>query len=146
MKIIKFMLLLLILLPSCIDNECKDGNKYIKIINNSDINIGLNENFTAATIYTCTSAPGSFIKANSIDSIFYLANHQKLCWEDVLKNKTITFFIVDNDLWYQYWKHPCDTIRKYVPVLYRYHLKLEDLQRMNWKVVYPPEEESSVTE
>lgn len=37
---------------------------------------------------------------------------------------------------------PCDTIQKYVPVLYRYQLKLEDLEQMNWTVVYPPEGEN----
>ena len=36
----------------------------------------------------------------------------------------------------------CDTIQKYVPVLYRYQLKLEDLEQMNWTVVYPPEGEN----
>ena len=35
---------------------------------------------------------------------------------------------------------PCDTIRKYVPVLQRYRLNLEDLENLNWIVPYPPTE------
>jgi len=40
----------------------------------------------------------------------------------------------------KYIDEPCDTIRKYVPVLHTYQLTLEDLQQMNWMVVYPPGE------
>jgi len=47
---------------------------------------------------------------------------------------------MDWEIYKKYWNEPCDTIRKYVPILHRYQLTLEDLQRMNWTVVYPPPE------
>jgi len=98
---------------------------------------------------------------NSYDTIFYCANSNiattiLLTVESnskfVLDNgcrysgwdtnlDLLTVFILDGELYEQYYKEPCDTIRKYVPVLHRYQLTLEDLQRMNWTVVYPPEEE-----
>jgi hypothetical protein len=56
------------------------------------------------------------------------------------KGQTISVFITDANVFYKYWQQPCDTIRKYVPILYTYRLTLEDLQRMNWMIVYPPEE------
>lgn len=35
---------------------------------------------------------------------------------------------------------PCEETTYTISVLYRYQLTLEELQRMNWTVVYPPEE------
>jgi hypothetical protein len=35
---------------------------------------------------------------------------------------------------------PCSETNYTIPVLHRYQLKLADLQRMNWTVVFPPQE------
>jgi len=60
-------------------------------------------------------------------------------WNSYLKSLTV--FILDGELYEEYWQQPCDTIRKYVPILHTYRLTSEDLQRMNWTVVYSPEED-----
>ena len=52
----------------------------------------------------------------------------------------ITFYVIDEGVYKMYWTSPCDTIYKYVPVLQRYRLKLEDLQKLDWTVAYPPTE------
>lgn len=52
----------------------------------------------------------------------------------------LQLLILDGDIYDKYLATPCDTIRKYVPILYRYQFKLEDLERMNWTIVYPPKE------
>ena len=54
----------------------------------------------------------------------------------------LQLIIMDYDIYLQYYKEPCDTFRKYVPILHRYKATLEYLQRMNWKIIYPPEEEN----
>lgn len=60
-------------------------------------------------------------------------------WYDYFDDyKYIQFLIADCDTFWKYYSEPCDTIRKYVPVLHVYRLTLEDLERMNWTVVYPP--------
>jgi len=54
----------------------------------------------------------------------------------------IQILVMDNDIYTFYiskFNYNCDSISNYVPILHCYQLKLEDLQRMNWTVVYPPE-------
>jgi len=144
MKGIKILFLLLIIfLPSCF-GDCKDGHSSIKIVNNSDIRIGFSDWITQDIIYNYEVdfyACMRPISANSFIDFFCLDGNRIICWENVLnKGKTIHIFFVDIELYEQYWKQPFDTLLKYVPVLHCYRLKLEDLQRMNWTVVYPPEE------
>ncbi len=47
----------------------------------------------------------------------------------------VQFLIMDAEIFNHYLNQPCDTILKNVPILYRYQLTLEDLQRMNWTVI-----------
>jgi hypothetical protein len=62
-------------------------------------------------------------------------------WEYYLdKGQILNILIGSRDMYEQYYQEPCDTFKKYVPVLHQYLLTLEDLNRMNWTVVYPPEE------
>jgi hypothetical protein len=89
-----------------------------------------------------------------IDSSFSFSEysaHQILPWDYILKKVyyELTILIVDFELYQKYsdeiyynsYKEPCDTFRKYVPILHCYRLTLQDLERMNWTVVYPPEED-----
>jgi len=59
-------------------------------------------------------------------------------WDSAMK--TLTIFILDGELYEKYWQKPCDTIRKYVPILQRYQLSLTELQQLNWTITYPPTE------
>jgi hypothetical protein len=40
-----------------------------------------------------------------------------------------------------YMHEPCDTFQKYVPILHRYHIPVDQLDKTNWTIVYPPEGE-----
>ncbi len=122
-----------------------DGHPYIKILNKSDKMILFQEiaDWTDFSFY-CDYRVTPFLYRIPSDS-FYLHKAPKdwkdLYWEEYLaKGKTTSIFVVDADTYFKYWEEPCDTIRKYVPILHLYQLKLEDLERMNWTVVYPPEE------
>lgn len=61
-------------------------------------------------------------------------------WEDLLENDTLEIICFDGEIYSKYIFEPCDTIQKYMPLLYRYRLTIEDLNAMNWKVTYPPSE------
>jgi len=74
------------------------------------------------------------------DSQFLYNSLSDFGWEVDFKGMDfIQFVVMDGETYRKYLATPCDTIRKYVPVLHCYRLTLEDLQRMNWTVVYPPE-------
>ena len=49
---------------------------------------------------------------------------------------------MDEQTYSRYMFEPCDTIRKYVPILHRYRVSLEDMEQANWTIVYPPEGEN----
>ena len=54
----------------------------------------------------------------------------------------LQILIVENgDDFLKYFKAPKDTLRKYVPVVQRYHLSVKDLDRLHWTVTYPPTED-----
>jgi hypothetical protein len=74
-----------------------------------------------------------------MNSVTYFRSYDY--WEETLgKHSVFQLLITDAEIFNQYKKDTCDTIRKYVPILHHYQLTLEDLQRMNWTIVYPPEE------
>lgn len=80
-----------------------------------------------------------FIKKDS--SFIFECLNTHLGWEgDFEVIPYLQIIVMDGKNYIDYFKEPCDTIRKYVPILHRYQLKLEDLERMNWTVVYPPKE------
>jgi len=75
------------------------------------------------------------------DSLYLFDSLSDFGWEVDFKGMDfIQFVVMDEEMFSKYLATSCDTIRKYVPVLHCYRLALEDLQRMNWTVVYPPEE------
>jgi len=74
------------------------------------------------------------------DSLYKFSSLNHSGWEtDFRAISHMQFLVMDTETYSKYIAEPCDTIRKYVPILHRYQLTLEDLQRMNWTVVYPPE-------
>ena len=136
-KIVIVLITTSMLLCACPD---KKGQEFIYIKNESDkkiaFQVSVNEQDT--TFYCSNAGTTIFPKVES-NSIFKLDDGDAYSsWDSHLK--TLTIFILDGELYGEYWQQPCDTIRKYVPILHTYRLTLEDLQRMNWTVIYPPEE------
>ncbi|GHU66079.1 hypothetical protein FACS1894123_12060 [Bacteroidia bacterium] len=129
------------LLYACPDHD--EGQQYITIVNKSDRDIVFQELFNwADTMFYCSDIGTTILLTVHADSTrLYKCNIRANGWEDYLnKGQTMSIYIADEETYDKYWKQPCDTIHKYVPVLHRYQLKLKDLQQMNWTVVYPPEE------
>jgi|WetSurMetagenome_2_1015567.scaffolds.fasta_scaffold213662_2 hypothetical protein len=130
-------------LCACPDKE--NGHGYIKIFNKSEKDIAFIESFNPKdTIFFCSDI-GTTVLITIPSDTFYLyeapIDWKASYWEDVLnKGQTISIFVVDGKQYEKYWQQPCDTIRKYVPILHIYKLTLADLQLMNWSIVYPPEE------
>ncbi|MDL2224460.1 hypothetical protein LJB92_04015 [Bacteroidales bacterium OttesenSCG-928-M06] len=128
------------LLTTC-STPCKNGHEYITFINNSskDIicfekwqgKIGLND-----TLLECGAGLWQ-IKTNKIEKFKSLS----ACWEgDFVVLPFIQYFVLDAAQYDEYaGEASCDTIRKYIPILQRYQLTLEDLNQMNWIITYPPE-------
>ena len=135
------IILLSILLSSskCSDDE---GHKYIIISNQSDKTIVWQPRFfrIGATDeqYDCQYVLGGSIHSNSSCKFDY--DDRGNIWEVGLNTHCLQLILMDEDVYSQYYLESCDTFRKYVPILHRYQLTLEDLQRMNWTVIYPPEE------
>jgi len=134
------ILLLMIMLSACPGNE--DGHRYITIINQSDKTIVWQPRFfrigETSEQYDCLYVLGGSIHSNSSFKFDY--DDRGNTWEIGLINHYLQLILMDAATYERYIAEPCDTIRKYVPILHRYQLTLKDLERMNWTVVYPPEE------
>jgi hypothetical protein len=135
-----------ILFCGCPDKE--DGHMSIKFFNKSSADIacqisfvGNNNTYLLDTLFVCNSV---LIYNLPSDSLFSLESFDYQSWERNFKGEYginyIQCIVMDAATYDKYKDLPCDTIRKYVPILHRYRLKLADLERMNWMVVYPPEE------
>lgn len=140
MKQIRVTILLIataLLLCACPDKPEQD---FIYIVNKSDkkIEFQVLKNKQDSIFYCSNTGKTIFFGVES-NSTFKLDNGDVYSgWDSDLK--ILTVFLLDGKQYSEYWQQPCDTIRKYVPVLHTYRLTLADLQRMNWTVVYPPEE------
>ena len=138
---IKIIIILSMLLCGC-PEKYPNGHKYIKIINRSNREIRwtfsykkINEEMDL--IYDCDD----ILRFTKVDST-ELIECSVINLENKLNNSYyFQIILVDGELRDQYYKEPCDTFRKYVPILHRYKVTLEYLQQMNWEVIYPPEEE-----
>ncbi|OAV76275.1 hypothetical protein Barb7_00029 [Bacteroidales bacterium Barb7] len=124
------------------------GSLYIAIVNKSSKEISVQEILKGKitpedTIFQCRM----FAFPIPADSTFLLQSFEAnrgWGWKMDFKSiPYIQFLIMDSEVYNQYRNEPCDTIRKYVPVLHRYQLTYDDLERMNWTVVYPPGDWSS---
>ena len=128
--------MLLLILASCRGT----GTNCITISNKSEKTIGLQIHYSSdikeeAPIYQ------EYITVHVLpkDSVFWMISRNS--WEDKFKFiPFIRLLILDNVAYECYSKCEVDTIRKYVPIYHCFDLTLEDLQAMNWTVVYPPKE------
>ena len=145
MKQFKTVILLIIastVLCACLklDDECS----YITVVNKSEKRIDFQPHLLTAnlahedTLVQCSKS----IFGVRPDTLRRLSAGTHSDWGKEMKGYSyLQILIIDSEIYDRYLSAPCDTIRKYVPILHRYQLTLEDLQRMNWTVVYPPEEE-----
>lgn len=74
---------------------------------------------------------------SNADAPAYLKVKYELFFQE-LPSDTLSVFIIHSD---SLAKYDWNTIRKDYNVLKRYDLSLEDLQRLNFKVPYPPKED-----
>ena len=142
MKIIKILDLFLL---SCLLWACPERSEaYITLVNKSDQNIVYQEyrdfghTFSDA-LFQCSVGAVEIQKRTSvvIESLDYAG------WKaDFNYTPCIQFLIMDEQTYSRYMFEPCDTIRKYVPILHRYRVSLEDMEQANWTIVYPPEGEN----
>ena len=142
MKIIKILALCLL---SCLLWACPERSEaYITLVNKSDQNIVYQEyrdfghTFSDA-LFQCSVGAVEIQKRTSvvIESLDYAG------WKaDFNYTPCIQFLIMDEQTYSRYMFEPCDTIRKYDPILHRYRVSLEDMEQANWTIVYPPEGEN----
>jgi hypothetical protein len=139
-KTVMLLIAISMLLCACPDKE--EGHRYITIVNQSGktivwqprrIRIGETDEH-----YNCQYIPGESIHDNSSCKFDY--DDRGNNWEVGLNTPYLQVMLMDAETYDKYIREPCDTIRKYVPILHIYRLTLIDLQRMNWIAVYPPEE------
>ncbi|HPQ13305.1 MAG TPA: hypothetical protein PLQ60_07545 [Paludibacteraceae bacterium] len=138
------ILLIATTLLLCACPEIEEVHRNIVFVNKSGKRVAYQFAFSKIqdiyedTVFNCNKTSEGFIEN---DSSFILdCPIRERSWEISLGNSYyIQYLVLDGDKFSQYYTEPCDTIRKYVPVLHTYRLTLADLQRMNWTVVYPPE-------
>jgi len=116
----------------------------ITFINNAEKKVSIQEYFLTAnftsedTLFQCRK-PAVGVPSGTLS---YIPAGRHSDWVKMMMvTSFLQLLVLDGETYSEYISPPnCDTIRKYVPILHRYQLSLEDLQRMNWTVVYPPEE------
>ena len=123
----------------------REGHSGITIVNHSDRSISVQRQYPGntefAVLFQCGNGATRILPDSQLIIPYNGGPHDLGVWEDHFKNrKYIQFLIMDCDTYWEYHSEPCDTIHKYVPILHVYRLTLEDLERMDWKVVYPPVE------
>ena len=138
---ITILLIACIVLYACPGEE---GHYYITVVNKSERKI-VCQLLAARKVNTPPDLDSLFFCGIAADGIrpdtLYRYNFLRHTWETELKGLLyVQFLIMDGEIYGKYIGTSCETIRKNVPILHCYRLSLEDLQRMNWMVVYPPEE------
>lgn len=142
MRIINIIALCLL---ACLLSACpKESEKYIKLINKSERDVVFqanNDNYFAYhdISYICHGIIHTILK----DSSYLDPSVDDTGWEaDFKLSPYMTFMFMDKENYHQYQGKPCDTIRKYVPILHHYRVSLEDMEQANWTIVYSPEGEN----
>jgi len=136
----KYMLIPLICLM-LMSSTCEDNDHYYITF----------ENLTDYDIYLCTRGTTSFdgihIKCN-LGRFHTLEKNSTFKWSpfnisierEMGRNSVLEFYCVNPDMYNEPSPYDCDSIPIKNDILMHYELTLKDLQRMNWRIVYPPEE------
>lgn len=138
-----FRILMMVTFMGFMCEACKswvDIHENIALVNMSDQKIGCqmlcNRNVSIADSVYCANEETHLVSPESI--LMYHATSRS--WEDDAKSVSyFQFLIMDGDSLQKYLNAPEDTIRKHVPVLKVYRYKQEDLEKMNWTVIYSPQ-------
>jgi hypothetical protein len=146
-KVLITLLFITFICTGCPSNNCEDCHQYIMLENRSDVKIRVQMIWSgsisqADTLWNCRAAALP-IETNSNRQFESGRSHRSGSWEDDFKViPYIQFLVFDAEVYDELinYEVPCEETNYTIPVLYRYQLKLKDLQRMNWTVVYPPEE------
>lgn len=114
-----------------------DIHENIALVNMSNQKIGCqmlcNRNASIGDSVYFANEETHFVYPESI--LMYHA--QNGTWEDDAKSIFyIQFLIMDGDSLQKYLGTPEDSIRKHVPILKVYRYKQEDLEKINWTVIY----------
>lgn len=140
-RLIFLSIAVLLLFYSCEPEE--EGHQFITIVNKSGAKITVQTVHSskithADTLWSCR-LPDIPIETNS-SRMFESANADRdKSWEDDFKYiPFIQFLIFDADVYdsMRDYDIPCEDVNYTIPVKHYYQLKLEDLERMNWQVVY----------
>ncbi|WP_420187672.1 hypothetical protein M1B74_03625 [Bacteroides pyogenes] len=120
----------------------REGHTDFVMVNKSNRDIGCQRQpSTSENGFLCNDGALCISSDSSFNFSAPDSGRKLRVWEDYLKHhKYIQILITDCDTFWEYRSKPCDTIHKYVPILHVYRLTLEDLERMDWKVIYPPVE------
>lgn len=143
LKVTALLLVSAISLCGCPKHD--DWHKEIVIVNNSDKTIIFSDTpayMEGVETWAC-DGPGHWVPPSiqAGDSFILTGGRKFAGYEGVLdKGQTVNIIVGDRETWMQYRNDPCEVIRENVPILHRYQLTLADLHRMNWTVVYPPED------
>lgn len=140
--------IIILCLSACLLSACvKRSEEYIKIVNKSErdivfISFGA-KHFTGlehVSSYICQKIAHSILK----DTFYLYPCTDPSGWKaDFNLNPYQIFLIMDDENYSKYMLEPCDTLLKYVPILHSWQITYEDMERMNWTLVYPPKEEDS---
>lgn len=146
-RVVKLLAMVLLLGSTCFSCRTREiEHPYIKILNSSSVSvicqmldwIIITE---ADSLYQCHEMSLFPIQVDSFAQIF--CRDRIHGWVPYLNIPFIQFIYMDEEQ-FEYYYHidesRCDSVRKNVPILQRYRLKLEDLQKLDWTVPYPPTE------
>jgi hypothetical protein len=146
MRQIKIMIVLLIILAllatHCEDEHC---HKHFYLMNNSDKVLWVTRSLISPndTLFYRSDIPSlQSISANP-GQVYKLGENKNSglwvrgCFEEYSHSAEVHVFIFDMDIINTIDR---DTIIKNYMLLQRYDLTIEDLQRLNWQITYPPSE------
>jgi len=119
----------------CSDDD-KEEHKYITIINLSNKAIVWQPQMVKIGEVDAQYACQKISKIIPGNSTYKFDNGSNIGEEEFITHY-LQFILMDEEIYSKYSSEPCDTIRKYVPILHCYQLTKEDLERMNWTVTYP---------
>ena len=146
-KLTRIGIMPILVTAACILTACPDNidettyrseHTYIKLVNTSQEDIVCID--LIDTIRLQNSHTNSLPNICRADSFLLIPPTQFYCWESYLREDHIARLIVMSAQQYvQYAYAPWDSVRKYVPELHCYQVKLNDLERTNWIIQYPPE-------
>ena len=132
--------LVLLLLPCLFSCRYHVGERLITIYNNSDATIGIEEVWSENIV----SIPPVYQNWDVVvpiypDSFRVFESRDYLGWYvDFKLIPFIRFLVMDYEICETYDDDSVELIRKNVPVYHCFDLTLEDVEAMNYKIVYPP--------